>query len=76
MTAFNPDKAIFKSADFFQRFRLPKRGTPISKAKIADDTHILVAERNGVECAVTLQQMAYHHIAQGTLGGEPFVISF
>jgi hypothetical protein len=37
---------------------------------------LIIAERNGERRAFSMQEMAYHHIAQGALGGEPILVAF
>lgn len=47
------------------RDRTIHRGTPL-----------LVMEHEGGTLAVLTEQMAYHHIAQGDIDGEPWMVSF
>ncbi|MDR6227213.1 DUF3179 domain-containing (seleno)protein [Desmospora profundinema] len=37
---------------------------------------VLVVERAGKRLAFSLYQMTYHHVAQGELAGQPFILSF
>ena len=74
--AFDPSRAWLGRPDFFQRFRVPDAGLPLSEAGLKDDTELLVFERAGLRRALVLQQMAYHHLAQGELAGRPYLVSF
>lgn len=37
---------------------------------------ILTIAREGIALAFLTRQMAYHHVAQGTLAGHPYLVSF
>ncbi len=76
MTAFDRKRAYLVGPDRFPRLRLPSRGAPIEGAKLADDTPVLVIERGGERLAVLVRDMVYHHLAQGELAGEPYIVSF
>jgi len=49
---------------------------PLVEADFQNDEELIVFERNGVYRALNLREMAYHHVAQGDLAGEPYLISF
>lgn len=55
---------------------LPKTTVSLRSAKLRSDEDILILERGGERYAFILKQMAYHHIAQGTLAGQPYLVSF
>jgi hypothetical protein len=40
------------------------------------DTKLVILERGGNRLALVLVQIAYHHVAQGDLMGEPWMVSF
>ncbi len=60
----------------FDPFQVPQKGEPLKGMNLPDEYELLVAERNGERRAFSVREMAYHHIAQGTLGGEPFLAVF
>ena len=62
--------------DWFDRFRVPDRGTPLATAEVPLDELLVVVERGGQRLALLVRQLTYHHVAQGRLGGEPYVVSF
>ena len=43
---------------------------------IHEDTPLLVLEHSGGTLALSMEQMAYHHAAQGEIEGEPWMVSF
>jgi hypothetical protein len=48
----------------------------LREAGLREETELLVFERGGLRRALVLQQMAYHHLAQGELAGRPYLVSF
>lgn len=68
-------KAFVKKKFQFAPF-LPKNAVPLGSANLRPDEDLLVFERGGKRYALILRQMAYHHVAQGTLNGEPYLVSF
>ena len=49
---------------------------PLASANLKTDQEILVFERGGQRRAVLLPEAAYHHVIQGELAGEPYLVSF
>ncbi|GMR10519.1 MAG: hypothetical protein BMS9Abin28_1340 [Anaerolineae bacterium] len=74
--SFDISRASIMGPDGFQRFRVPERGKPLKTAGLSPSTELIVVERNGERRALVTREMAYHHLAQGHLGGEPFMVSF
>ena len=48
----------------------------LASANLKTDQEILVFERGGQRRAVLLPEAAYHHVIQGELAGEPYLVSF
>ena len=44
--------------------------------RVSDDTGLLVLRRGEMTLTLSTMQMSYHHIAQGELAGEPWMVSF
>ena len=44
--------------------------------RINDDTAVLVLRQGETTLALLTMQMSYHHIAQGDMAGEPWMVSF
>ena len=74
--SFDAARAQLGDPDMFERFRVPDRGEPLRDAGFANDTDLMVIERGGETRAFLLHQLTYHHVAQGELAGEPYVVSF
>jgi len=55
---------------------LPTHAIPLISAKLRPDEDLLIFKRGSKRYALILRQMAYHHVAQGTLAGEPYLVSF
>ncbi len=66
---FDAKRAMLKGPDMFSRFRTPETG-------LNPKEQLLVFERGGEQRALILNQMAYHHVAQGELAGEPYLVTF
>jgi hypothetical protein len=73
---FDVSRARLKAPDMFARYRAPEKGVALSRAGLGADTELIVFERAGKKRALIKHQMAYHHVAQGELGSEPYVVTF
>ncbi len=60
----------------FEPFQVPKHGVSLSTIKLPPDLELITLTRGGLTRALVAQEMAYHHVAQGELDGEPYVVSF
>lgn len=60
----------------FKPFQVPRQGVPLVQMDLPDDFELIIAERNGERRGFSMREMAYHHLAQGELGGQPFLVSF
>ena len=60
----------------FQPFRPTDDGGPLASAELADDEELLVFGRGDQYRALIMRQMVYHHVAQGELAGEPYLVTF
>ena len=54
----------------------PDEGAALSNTGLHDDVELIVFERRGVRRALLAREMAYHHVAQGVLENEPYLVSF
>ena len=76
---FDTGRALFWSAPNFIPLRNPD-WRPLSDVRrareVSDDTPVLVFEAGGSTLALVTSQMAYHHVAQGTRNGEPWMVTF
>lgn len=61
----------------FEPFRpTAKNESPLTDAKLKEDTQLLAFERGGQRRAVLISEAAYHHVIQGELAGEPYLVTF
>ena len=78
MTAqlFDVSRARLRGPDNFKRYRAPDNGEPLAASDLGCDVELLVVERGGASRALVMREVSYHHVAQGRLAGEPYVVSF
>jgi hypothetical protein len=76
---FDVERAFLGSRPIFTPLRNPEfeplRGA-LRRGEIAEDTPILVFEAGGRKLALVTSQMSYHHVAQGEMAGEPWMVTF
>ena len=60
----------------FEPFAPQGDGVLLEDAALVPDEELIVFERGGVERGLILRQMSYHHVAQGELAGEPYLVTF
>ncbi len=60
----------------FRPFRPAGDGDLLASAGLADDEELLVFRRGDQHRALIMRQMVYHHVAQGELAGEPYLVTF
>jgi len=73
---FDSERAYLRGPNMFPRFNVATVGTPLSLSRLPDRERLLVFERNGQQHALLTRQMAYHHVAQGELAGNPYLVTF
>lgn len=77
--SFDIDIARIGTSSRFEPFRVsetePLRDA-LSSGKVQSDTRVLVMEHPAGRLAFLTDQMVYHHVAQGDIDGEPWMVSF
>ena len=48
----------------------------LADAGLEPTAELMAFERGGERRALLVPEMAYHHVAQGELAGEPYLVSF
>lgn len=48
----------------------------LAEGVIHNDTPLLLLERERGRIGLLTEQMSYHHVAQGDIDGEPWMVSF
>lgn len=77
---FDIERAFLADSTIYAPFRV-EASLPLSEAlekgRLDDRTSLLVMEHPGAgRLALVTDQMAYHHVAQGRIAGEPWLVSF
>lgn len=75
-TQFDAKRASLEGKPSFLPLVVKGNGPLLCDINLPPDEEIIVAERNGKHVAFQVRQMSYHHLAQGELAGEPYLVSF
>ena len=78
MSRINRSKIKVRDEGFsFEPFRPTKENEmALSAARLKPGHELLVFERGDQRRALLLPEMAYHHVCQGELAGEPYLVTF
>ena len=63
----------------FESFEVPETRAleqALADGTISEDMLVLVTETAGGKLALLMDQMWFHHVAQGSEAGEPWMVSF
>lgn len=60
----------------FEPLRPQGEGVPLAELRLEPEEEMIRIERGGSALAFVAREMAYHHVAQGELAGEPYLVSF
>jgi len=60
----------------FPPFKVPAQGASLSSLHLPPDLELIIFTRGGLGRALVAREMAFHHVAQGELGGQPYMVSF
>jgi hypothetical protein len=60
----------------FPPFQVPARGVPLSSLNLPPDLELILFTRSDATRALVAREMAFHHVAQGELSGQPYLVSF
>ncbi len=67
---------LLQKGFLFEPFAVPQHGLPLAGCRFRPDTELILFSRGKQSRALLAREMAYHHVAQGELAGEPYLISF
>lgn len=78
-TEFDAGRALLLHTDMFPPFyvqttRLLRH--VLASGDVRQDAPVLVVERDAATMVLLRRQLTYHHVAQGEMAGEPWMISF
>ena len=78
MGRIDRSKMTIKKEGFrFVPFRpTAKHEVPLRELGLDPQRDLLVFERGGQRRSVSLPDAAYHHVIQGELAGEPYLVTF
>lgn len=70
-------RRIAKKGFEFEPFR-PKKSHEMPLSELVENglQELMVFERGGERRALLLSEMVYHHVCQGELAGEPYLVTF
>ena len=60
----------------FEPFQVPAKGAALSSINLSLELELITIRRGEATRALVAREMAYHHVAQGELGGHPYMVSF
>lgn len=72
---FEPNR-LHKQPGLFAPFKVSDDGISLKAAGLPDSAELIVFKRQAEQRALMVQEMAYHHLAQGELAGNPYLVSF
>ncbi len=76
---FEPGRAMLSDVSQFDPFPVTKMEplrSALADGKVGEETAVLLLRGGDTRLALLTEQMSYHHIAQGELDGEPWMVSF
>jgi len=62
--------------DVFARMTVTESTPRALVPALAGDETLVIIERGGERLAFLERELAWHHVAEGTLGGEPFAVVY
>lgn len=75
---FDSNRAILRDKNIFPPFQV-ETTVPLKEAlksgDVQEDMDLMLIEGNAWTLALLAKQMVYHHVAQGEMAGEPWMIS-
>lgn len=78
--AFDIGRALLREGTVYEPFVVTDEARPLRDAlddgTLQDYTLLLVIDHPRGKLALVRDQMAYHHVAQGEIAGEPWMVSF
>jgi len=76
---FNTERVLLWAEPNFIPFRDPE-WEPLRDARransVADESPVVVFDVGGQTLVLVTSQMSYHHVAQGEIAGEPWMVTF
>ncbi len=79
MAEFDKRRALLVHRDIFAPYRVTSTSLlrdALSRGDLPEDAPVIVVERGAATLVLLTRQLFYHHVAQGELAGEPWMVSF
>jgi hypothetical protein len=79
MTEFDVRRALLVRANIFAPFYVSYTVSlqdVLTRGRVGRHTPVLVVERDAGAMVLLARQLTYHHVAQGELAGDPWMVSF
>jgi len=76
MAVSRKNASLSRDRFVFVPLRPGEETTSLRSASLAPKTELLLFTRGEERRALLMREMSYHHIAQGDLAGEPYLVSF
>ena len=79
MTEFDNRRAFLVRRDMFAPYRVTSTSMlrdALSRGDLPEDAPVLVVERGAATLVLLRRHLLYHHVAQGELAGEPWMVSY
>jgi hypothetical protein len=76
---FDADRALLVQRDIFPPLHVETATSlrdAVETRAVRDDTLVLVAQVGGATLALVIRQLLFHHLAQGEIAGQPWMVSY
>jgi hypothetical protein len=75
MTEYQRSK-LLKIGFFFKPFLVHSSGVDLAQTRLHPYEELILLNRRDESRVFLAREMAYHHVAQGRLKGEPYLVTF
>ena len=79
MAEFDKRHALLLRRDIFAPYRVTSTSLlrdAVFRGDLPEGEPVMVVERGAATLVLLTRQLHYHHVAQGELAGEPWMVSF
>ena len=79
MSEFDAHRALLVRRDIFAPFRVTSTRLlrdALSSGSVHEGAPVLVVERDAATMVLLRRHLTYHHVAQGEVEGEPWMVSY
>jgi len=79
MTELDPSRALLMNSDIFPPFHVTVTGALVKTldcGAVCQHAPVLVVEHGSVVLVLLTHQLVFHHVAQGEMEGEPWMVSY